>query len=226
MAEKLAMTGNIARSIAHEVRNPLTNLNLALEQLDDDLRELPDGDHKMYVDIIQRNANRIDQLITEMLESSKPKEPDLSPYNLNQLLDSVIEMTSDRIKLMGIELTISKDASMPDMQLDPDQMKTALLNIVINAIESMEEEENGKLEVGTLFRDGQMVVYVKDNGKGIPREQLRKLFDPFFTGKRGGMGLGLTSSQNIINSHKGKVDVESEPGKGTRFEISFSKKTN
>ncbi len=221
VAEKLAMTGNIARSIAHEVRNPLTNLNLALEQLDDDLGELPDGDYGMYLDIIHRNANRIDQLITEMLKSSKPKEPDLRPYNLNQLLEEVIDMTNDRIKLRGIELVTSKDESLPVMKLDPEQMRTAILNIVINAIESMEDDEEGRLEMGTLKKDQQLLLYVQDTGKGIERDQLRKLFDPFFTGKRGGMGLGLTSSQNIINSHKGKVDVKSEVGKGTRFEVCF-----
>lgn len=220
VAEKLAMTGNIARSIAHEVRNPLTNLNLALEQLGDDLEEEASGEYDMYVDIIQRNANRIDQLITEMLESSKPKQLDLKKYSLNTLVDSVINMTRDRLKLRGVSLKQELDPDLPNLNLDPDQMKTAVLNIVINAIESMQEEE-GQLIIGT-HRDGkQVVLYIEDNGKGIARDQLTKLFDPFFTGKSGGMGLGLTSSQNIINSHKGKVDVQSELGKGTRFDITF-----
>jgi PAS domain S-box-containing protein len=219
IAEKLAMTGNIARSIAHEVRNPLTNLNLALEQLGDEL----DGyeDSEFYLDIIQRNANRIDQLITEMLKSSKPKELHLKKYNINKIMEEVLEMTEDRMKLRSIHLELSFDTSIPSIEIDPEQMKTAILNIIINAIESMEDRENGKLQVATSFLDGRASVKITDNGKGIPKEEIRKLFDPFFTGKPGGMGLGLTSAQNIINSHKGKVDVSSEVGVGTTFDLSF-----
>ncbi len=221
VAEKLAMTGNIARSIAHEVRNPLTNLNLALEQLWEELDEAGSEDHDMYMEIIQRNANRIDQLITEMLKSSKPKEPNLKPYSLNDLINDVLDMTRDRIKLRGIKLCLDPDPELPVTSIDPEQLKTAILNIVINAIEAMEENQDGELQIGTFTRNGDVVVFVQDSGKGIPRDQIRKLFDPFFTGKRSGMGLGLTSAQNIINSHKGKVDVQSKVGEGTRFEISF-----
>ncbi len=220
IAEKLAMTGNIARSIAHEVRNPLTNLNLALEQLEDDLSDSEDGEHTIYLDIIQRNANRIDQLITQMLESSKPKELDLIPVSLNSIMEDVLEMTRDRIKLRGITSSTAMDDNIPIMRMDPDQLKTAILNIVINAIESIEGNE-GHLQVGTFQSQQNVVVYVEDNGKGIPKEELKKLFDPFFTGKQGGMGLGLTSTQNIINSHKGTIEVQSKLGEGTRFEISF-----
>lgn len=219
IAEKLAMTGNIARSIAHEVRNPLTNLNLALEQLNDELEG--NEDSIMYLDIIQRNANRIDQLITEMLKSSKPKELHLKKYHINKIMEDVLSMTEDRLKLRSIQLEQQFDPKIPAVEIDPEQLKTAILNIVINAIESMENRQDAKLTICTLGRDGEAVVKITDNGKGIPRDDIRKLFDPFFTGKPGGMGLGLTSAQNIINSHKGKVEVKSELDVGTIFEISF-----
>ncbi|UII30291.1 PAS domain S-box protein [Fulvivirga ulvae] len=220
MAEKLTMTGQIARSMAHEVRNPLTNLNLALEQLRDEV--VDEDDTALYFDIIRRNADRIEQLITEMLKSSKPKQLNPEVRNINDVLNETLEMTNDRIKLRGIKLIKNFEEDLPLVSLDREQLKTAFLNIIINAIEAMKEGE-GILNVETNSNGETVMVCIADNGKGIPREEIKKLFDPFFTGKKGGMGLGLTSTQNIINSHHARINVESELGKGTAFKISFLK---
>ncbi|MTI21332.1 hybrid sensor histidine kinase/response regulator [Fulvivirga sp. RKSG066] len=219
VAEKLAMTGQIARSMAHEVRNPLTNLNLAMEQLKEEVEDNEDAD--MYLDIIKRNARRIEQLITQMLKSSKPKELNSEEICINDVLEETIAITQDRIKLRGIKLETDFTSFLPKFSADKEQLKTAFLNIIINAIEAMEENE-GVLRIETHMSADMLMVEVKDNGKGIPEHEIRKLFDPFFTGKAGGMGLGLTSTQNILNSHKAQVDVESEVGVGTTFSISFN----
>ena len=214
------MTGQIARRMAHEVRNPLTNLNLALEQLREEV--IDEDDTALYFDIIRRNADRIEQLITEMLKSSKPKQLNPEVRNINEVLDEALEMTEDRIKLRGIKLVRDFEEDLPLVSLDKEQLKTAFLNIIINAIEAMKEQE-GVLTVATSSNSESVMVYIEDNGKGIPREEIKKLFDPFFTGKKGGMGLGLTSTQNIINSHHARIHVESELGKGTTFKIHFLK---
>lgn len=219
VAEKLAMTGQIARSMAHEVRNPLTNLNLAMEQLRDELSDNEDA--SMYLDIIKRNASRIEQLITDMLKSSKPKELHKSPISINALLEDTLSVTTDRIKLQGIDLSTDFDKDLPSIDADKEQLKTAFLNIIINAIEAMNKNE-GKLRIATSQNDEFVTVEITDNGKGIPEEEIRKLFDPFFTNRKGGMGLGLTSTQNILNSHKAHIDVESEVGEGTSFFIHFN----
>lgn len=218
-AEKFSMTGKIARSIAHEVRNPLTNLNLALEQLKDEISE-ENEIVGLYTDIIKRNADRIDQLISEMLNSSKPKQLKLKEEDLNKLVEETLQLTLDRLNLKKMRLKRSYQENVPQLMLDADKFKMALLNILINAVEAMEEGK-GVLEVNTFTENGEVVLTINDNGKGIPKEDLRKLFDPFFTGKKGGMGLGLTTTQNIINSHKGKIHVESTAGAGTEFKISF-----
>lgn len=219
VAEKLAMTGQIARSIAHEVRNPLTNLSLALEQLRDEVESNEDTD--MFLDIIERNSNRIEQLITDMLKSSKPKQLNKEKLSINDVLNETIEFTRDRLKLRGIDLTKTLAADIPQLSADKEQLKTAFLNIIINAIEAMEEDK-GELMVASKLSSEHILVEVTDNGKGIPEDEIRKLFDPFFTGKQGGMGLGLTSTQNILNSHRAQIDVESEVGEGTTFKIYFN----
>ncbi|GAB3560997.1 response regulator [Spirosoma luteolum] len=220
LAEKLSMTGKIARSIAHEVRNPLTNLSLALEQLKDEL----DTDNEyvtMFTDIIGRNVDRIGQLITEMLNSSKPRELERRRQDFNEVVRTTVQLVNDRIKLKRMRLDISYSNENCVALIDEEQVKTAVLNILVNAVEAMEEGK-GVLTVRTGCSDAnQVYVLISDNGGGISPADRQRLFDPFFTGKSGGMGLGLTATQNIINSHKGSIDVESELGVGTTFRLAF-----
>lgn len=225
VAEKLTMTGKIARSIAHEVRNPLTNLSLALEQLKEELP--PDDEYTgMFTDIIHRNVERIGQLITEMLNSSKPRELDRKPQNLTDIVRDTLHLVMDRLKLKSMQLQTDFCVGPCIALLDHEQIKTALLNILINAVEAMHPGE-GVLKVRTYCSDDdQVCVEVEDNGSGISEENRQRLFDPFFTGKSSGMGLGLTTTQNIINSHKGNIDVESKVGEGTTFRICFPQVTS
>ncbi len=222
LAEKLTMTGKIARSIAHEVRNPLTNLSLALEQLKDEL----DVDNEyvtMFTDIIGRNVDRIGQLITEMLNSSKPRELDRKKQDFNAVVKATLQLVSDRIKLKRMRLETHFSTDDCHALLDRDQVKTALLNILVNAVEAMEEGKGMLLVKTTCMEDNRVCVEVADNGGGISEADRKRLFDPFFTGKSGGMGLGLTATQNIINSHKGSIEVESQVGQGTTFRLFFPK---
>jgi PAS domain S-box-containing protein len=219
IAERLSMTGKIARTIAHEVRNPLTNLNLALDQLKD---EMPSDNPsvKVYSDIIERNANRIEQLIGEMLSSSKPRDLNLELVPVNDVLDETLILTIDRLNLNRMKLEKTYAADLPRILVDKEKIKIALLNIVINATEAMEAEK-GVLRIATELREGVLIVSIADNGKGIPPEEIEKLFDPFYTGKQGGMGLGLTSTKNILDSHAASVEVTSVPKVGTTFTIFF-----
>ncbi len=217
-SEKLAMTGRIARGIAHEVRNPLTNIQLSLHQLSSELNGSEDA--KTYVDIIQRNSERINLLINELLRSSKPAELNFCKYPVRQLLDESITMANDRLLLKDIKVEREMRNNLRDLFIDPDKVKTALLNIMINAIEVMEPGK-GILKVGAEENDHSCYIIIEDNGTGISEENISRLFDPFFSAKANGMGLGLTSARNIITAHKGTIDVESIVGKGTKFIIAF-----
>lgn len=219
VAERLSMTGKLARTIAHEVRNPLTNLNLALEHLRD---EMPKDNEAvlLYSEIIERNAKRIDTLITEMLNSSKPKDLNLELADVSDILNETITLATDSLNLNQIRLQKNCVENLPRILVDREKLKIAFLNIIVNAIEAMERGK-GELLVDVKRTDNTIVVTISDNGKGIPAEDLEKLFDPFFTEKQGGMGLGLTSTKNIISSHNATIEVESTVKKGTSFILYF-----
>ena len=219
VAERLSMTGKLARTIAHEVRNPLTNLNLALEHLRD---EMPKDNEavQLYSEIIERNAKRIDTLITEMLNSSKPKDLNLELADVTDILNDTILLATDSINLHQIKLEKNYAKSLPRILVDREKLKIAFLNIIVNAVDAMERGK-GELRVDVQLNLSTIIVRISDNGKGIPAEDLEKLFDPFFTEKPGGMGLGLTSTKNILSSHNATVEVESTVKKGTSFIIYF-----
>jgi signal transduction histidine kinase len=217
-AEKLSMTGKIARTIAHEVRNPLTNLRLALDQLRDEIpEEVEDAD--LYMNIIERNADRIGNLISDLLNSSKPKVLVKKSQSLELQLDNTLKLVKDRIKLKGI--TLNKEyAGLPDLMIDEEQIRVAFLNLFVNAIEAMKQDQ-GRLNVRTTRQEDYIMIEVEDNGIGISEEDLKKLFEPFYTSKKEGTGLGLTAVQNILHAHGAEIEVSSVPGKGTNFQIHF-----
>lgn len=216
MAEKLAATGRLVRTLAHEVRNPLTNINLSTEQLES---EVQDDELRMYLGIIRRNSQRINDLISELLNSSKPAEMDLRPVSVQDVLNDSVGQAQDRMALKNIRLV--KDFAFDCLlALDKPKIELAFNNIIMNAIEAM-EENRGVLTVSTARQDDHCLVRIADNGTGIPREHLSRLFEPYFTSKNNGIGLGLAATLNIIQSHKATVEVESEVGQGTTFTLSF-----
>lgn len=215
--EKLAATGRLIRTLAHEVRNPLNNINMSVDQL---LTEQRSEDDQIYFDIIQRNSKRIDNLITELLESSRPYDLNFQPYDLREIMEETLSMAIDRIKLRNIKLEKEFPENDAVIRADKDKLKLALLNFVINAVEAM-EEKTGELKIAINSKDNKHILHIRDNGCGIPEENLSRLFEPYFTTKRNGIGLGLASSLNILQSHKAKIDVRSGINAGTHFTISF-----
>lgn len=215
--EKFVISGRIARVIAHEVRNPLTNILLAVGQFkqEDDIDK---EDRNLYMDIIERNCTRINQLVTELLQSTRMMELHLQEYNVNTLVKNALALARDRLQLADIRLNEFYTEKDTVLLADEEKMNIALLNIFINAIEAMVPGE-GILTVSTETDNGKAYIRIRDNGAGIPEENKARLFDPFFTSKTKGTGLGLTSTQNIIINHKGTIHVESAPGEGTLFTI-------
>ncbi len=218
-AERLSVTGKMARTIAHEVRNPLTNVNLALDQLSDEL-VADKAIAEFYCDIIQRNVNRIEQLLGEMLNSSKPKELNLALNSLEEITNESIALAEDRIKLNRIQLEKNYHYTSDMILVDKDKMKVAILNVIINAVEAMKPGE-GILQIEIVNSDDKLVLGISDNGIGIPLSDIEKLYDPFFTVKENGMGLGLTATKSILTTHFAEMHVKSVVGKGTTFYLQF-----
>lgn len=214
--EKFAATGRMASTMAHEIKNPLNNIILSLEHLKDN----PDNDEMTVnlIDIINRNASRINLLITDLLNSTRFLELNFVSTSINQVIDDTLENAMDRILLNNIKIVKKYDPDICNVAVDSDRIKIAFMNIIINAIEAIETKE-GIIEIKTEAKDDCCVVTITDNGKGMDQKTLSKLFEPFITSKANGTGLGLTNSQNIILNHKGSIHVESSPSKGSSFVI-------
>ena len=219
--ERFANIGKVSRVLAHEVRNPLTNINLALEGLYD---ENKNESLKDYFGIIQRNSARINKLITELLNSTRPTVLDIGTVDINALIEESLLLAKDRIGLQHITIQKQFADNLPTITGDFDKLGIAFLNIIINAIEAM-PKENGVLQITTtISKSMDVITLITDNGSGMDSETIDEIFQPFFTKKSNGTGLGLASTQNIILTHKGKVEVKSIVGKGTTFSICLPSK--
>ena len=218
--EKFAVTGRIARAIAHEVRNPLTNINLATEQLKSEMPQKDENSGFLF-DMINRNSNRINQLISDLLNSTKFSELNYEKIPVNSLLDETLEEAGDRIALNKVTLRKKYTKSACNVSVDKVKIKIAFLNIIINAIEAMDEGEEKILTVETRTDSKKCKIIISDNGIGMDNESVGRLFEAYFTNKPKGNGLGLTNTQNIILNHNGEISVESVKGAGTSFTITL-----
>lgn len=219
--KKFSSTGRIARLLAHEVKNPLTTIVLSADQLQMELPENVLSESGDLIEVIQRNCNRINHLVTQLLESTRFTELDIANHSINVLLDESLEHVKDRVQIKGIEIIKDYESEICSISVDGEKVKIALINLLVNAIEAM-PEKGGQLHLKTFVKGNQCRVEIKDNGVGIPQDNLERLFEPFFTSKNTGTGLGLTNTQNIILSHGGSIRVKSEEGNGTTFLLSFN----
>lgn len=214
LKERVEGTNRLVRTLAHEIRNPLTNINLSIEQLEGDLNE----DQRYLTGIVKRNSKRVNDLISELMNISKPAENKLERLEVRQMLQETVLRALDRIELKKI--TIEKHLLDEDVYIDADSEKIqiALLNILINAVEAV-EEGSGFLSLNVKRLPKTILISISDNGSGISEEHLSKLFQPYFTGKKNGMGLGLAATHAIVKSHRGDIQVQSALGKGTTFNV-------
>jgi len=218
--EKLGAANRLARALAHEVRNPLNNINLSIEQL---ILEVASDNALLYLDIIRRNSKRINDLISQLLDSSSSKmEYFLEKKTLQEIIDDTILTIMDRIILKKVNWKVVYPDQPAYIMADATKLKIAFTNIIINAIEAM-KEENGQLDICVTSVNGHHTVSIKDNGSGISKENLPHLFEPYFTFKRNGLGLGLATTLNIIQYHKGSIDVQTNNDFGSNFMLKFEK---
>jgi len=217
--QKLAIAGRLVHTLAHEIRNPLNNISLSVSELREGNKEGQNGS-ALYLDIIHRNSLRISDIITELLNSSRPASIEVKKKPLQDILDHSIESASDRLTLKKIKLYKSFVDEKLEILCDEEKLKIAFLNIIINAIEAMEEGE-GQLYILLKKQGSEYIVTIQDNGCGISQESLSHLFEPYFTSKRNGMGLGLASTLNILQSHQASIEVQSALNEGTSFTLTF-----
>jgi PAS domain S-box-containing protein len=216
-AEKLAATGRFIRTLAHEVRNPLNNINLSVENL---LQQFKNEDDRLFLDIIERNGKRINDLITELLQSSRMVDMDIQRISLHAILKKVIDDIQDRVILRKINLKFYHTENDCLIKADVLKLEMAFLNILINAIEAV-SDETGIIEINVKSKNDQVIVLISDNGCGMSSETKARLFEPYFTSKHNGVGLGLATTLTILNAHNAVIEVHSQINVGSVFQIMF-----
>src|SRR6187401_1919354 len=205
--------------LAHELRNPLTNIMLTVHLLES---KILDDNDRMYMDIIKRSSTKINDLVNDLLKGQREEKIQTEKQSIHQLLDEVIGLASDRLVLKNI--IVKKNYAPYDLKIKMDmpKIKIALTNIIINAIDAM-GSNNGELRLETKLIKGKCAISIQDNGCGISKEHLPLIFDPYFTNKQNGGGVGLAATKDILQTNKVGVRVESLIGNGTRFILLFGK---
>ncbi|NPV73726.1 MAG: hypothetical protein HPY89_08075 [Pelotomaculum sp.] len=203
--------------MAHEVKNPLTAVRGFTQLLKE---KCPDNPKLVsYAEIILEEIDRANSVITEFLQLARPKQPALKRQSLNSLVEEIAAIVSSQAFLKNIKVEYECVDNLPLCMLDRDQIKQVLLNMCQNAIEAMPGGGILVMKTGFLPAQKEVFIDINDTGCGIPREQIEKIGVPFFTTKADGTGLGLSISYSIIGAHKGRVEVDSKEGKGTKFRI-------
>lgn len=221
-SERLAFTGRIAASIAHEIRNPIGNVYMSVQQLKKAFTE--DSPWEKHIEVIIRNTERINFLITELLNCARPPKLNIKFHDIHKILDSVLDSIKTNIASKRITVHKRLKAELSEIDVDDEQIRRVFSNIMINAVESM--PRNGQMTVCTENNGNYFIVKIEDTGKGIPDEDIIRIFDPFFSTKPSGIGLGLSTCYGIVVSHSGIIGVESKENKGTIFTISLPTKLN
>ncbi len=217
-SEKLSALGQLIAGVAHEINNPLTTIvgytDLVLETPDKNSAE-------RKLQTILSEAKRATRIVQNLLSFARERKPEKRPANLNELVRNIVDLRQYDLRTRNIALTCKSVDDLPPTMVDTDQIQQVLLNMVNNSAQAIAEGQSGMIEIGTREEGDWLYVWVKDNGKGIPADNLKRIFDPFFSTKGGktNNGLGLSISYGIIKEHGGDILVESKLDQGTSMTI-------
>jgi two-component system sensor histidine kinase HydH len=213
--ERLKAVGTLAAGMAHEIKNPLTGIKTFTEYLPAKHNEpgFIDKFHK----IVGAEVDKINDIVQELLNFSKPKPLKLEDTNIHTLIEQTLSFLNNEFIKNRIEILKDFDSSLPLLNLDPNQIKQVFLNLFLNAIDAM--KDGGKIAIITRSSGQAAEIIIEDTGKGIPHKDLEHIFDPFYTTKETGTGLGMSIVYGIIKEHRGEISVKSEENKGTAFVI-------
>ncbi len=212
MSEKMAALGEVAARVAHEIRNPLVSVGGFAKRLEKKL----DGNLKEYAGIIVKEVSRLESILREILGFVKEVRLAREQVNMNDVVEDIVRLMQSDISERGISLQ-KEYQPVPDVFVDPDRTREAIVNIITNAMQAL--QGTGTITVKTYADGNDVVLEVRDTGKGIPAAEMNSIFNPFFTTKAAGTGLGLAITHKIIQEHNGRIEVESEVDHGTVFRV-------
>ena len=215
-AERLATAGKMSASFAHEIRNPLSSMRM-LAQMMMQKPEMSVEKHQQSLRYILEEIERIDTIVKGLMDFARPIALNLSQQPIASVLEAVLALMEANLAHHQIQLVLDVSPETPEVQFDSDKLKQAFMNIVLNAVEAM--PQGGELKVSTFTKEGNICIKITDTGVGISEEDLEHIFEPFFTRKTKGTGLGLANVKRIFDEHGGKVEIESTPGRGTEVSL-------
>jgi len=217
---RLAATGELSATLAHEIKNPLNAIGSAALYLQKNFKsELV----REFTKIIYEEVSRINKLTTSLLTFARPLRPEFNPADVNKLVLETINLLREESEERGLSIKPELQEGMPKVLLDPDQMKQVLINLLLNSFDATPGE--GSVHIATSSSNGDVLVSVRDSGSGIPEENMEKIFNPFFTSKTRGTGLGLALTRKVVKEHGGEIDVQSTAGRGSTFTVRLPVKT-
>lgn len=214
-SERLAALGKMAAGVAHELRNPLSSIKglaLLLKSKSSD-----EGSSVETADILVQEVERLNRSIEELLDYAKPAKLNKISLDINVVVEKTIQLVAMDMQAQEISLDSYLTEGLPEIMIDEDKLNQVFLNLFLNGIQAM--ANGGILTVSSIRRGGTIVVVIEDTGSGVAKSNLARVFDPYFTTKNDGTGLGLAMSSKIVEEHEGKIILTSEPGKGTRVEV-------
>jgi two-component system sensor histidine kinase HydH len=218
-SQRLASVGRLAAGVAHEIRNPLSSIKGFATYFKERYPDRPDD--QQTADIMIQEVDRLNRVVGQLLEFARPISVKRQPISLQALLNDSIKLIKDRAAEKNISIQTQNNTQVDEVRIDPDRINQVLLNLYLNAVDSMENGGELKVEISSDAQHRNVVIQVSDSGGGISRENLSKIFEPYFTTKSTGTGLGLAIAHNIIEAMGGKITVESDKEVGTTFSVAL-----
>ena len=218
-AERLATAGELAAGMAHEIRNPLAAILNATALLTDDT-ELTPEERTATLAALRTETRRLNRILSDFLQFARPQEARRAPGDISEVVQHVGSLIrGDRSRAGRVDVRVAVDPAVPRFAFDRDQVIQVLWNVALNAVEAM--QGRGRLSLEVNRQNGDVALSVSDTGTGIAKESLPHVFEPFYTGKPNGSGLGLTIAERIVGAHGGRIEIDSEVGRGTRVTLLF-----
>ena len=214
-AEHLATLGEMATGLAHEIRNPLAGIAGVIEIIGRDLPESSPA--RAMVKDVRLEINQINRILTDLLETARPHPPQIMKSNLNTTVEHAVMLARQQVLSRPVRIEFHEAPDLAEVEHDSDQIHQVVLNLLLNAVQAI--EGRGTVTVTISSRDDCAAVTVTDTGRGMTEQQLSQIFRPFYTTRSNGTGLGLSLVRRIVEEHNGRVDVASEPGRGSTFEV-------
>jgi two-component system, sporulation sensor kinase E len=221
-AESLASLTNLAAGVAHEIKNPLGSIGIHLQLIQKKLggkQKIDAKDFGQHLAVIGEEVDRLNRIVVDFLFAVKPMDTRLEDANINLVIQELLDFVRPELDQAGVKIESDLSAAVPLLRIDARYIKQALLNLIKNAVSAM--PDGGKLTVRSLRIGEDVQIRVSDTGTGIPEKIMDKIFEPYFTTKSFGTGLGLTIVFKIIKEHFGDISVQSRPGEGTTFTLSI-----